>query len=514
MARLLTAALVAASLLLVAAVTSAEASAATTAVLVKDIVPGAASSFPYDLVNLNDTVLFSADDGVHGRELWKSDGTAAGTVLVRDINPGPGASAPSDFVELNGTVFFAANDGTRGGELWKTDGTAAGTSLVADINPGPTSSSPYQFVNFNGKLFFSANDGVHGREPWMSDGTSAGTRLLRDIISGGGGFSVGFARAMAVEDTLFFLVENVEADSEQLWTTDGTTAGTAFVARTDCVDCDHITEFWGSFNGVTFITVHAGCCGFRQLLRSDGTPEGTYPLDYVTWATSSVFEGAFYYFDRAAGDPGEGTSTLRRSDGTLEGTAVVKDLIPGNGPDPSAATVLDGKLLFFVQSWHYPPGYTLSLWASDGTAGGTGPLFDIGPVTTDKYGYTYGFPYSTTAVGGSLFFAAGIAGGGGLEPWTTDGTAAGTYLVRDINPDEADSRPQDLTAANGTLFFIADDGVHGRELWKTTPPLGTEPQRSDYKNGSRYCTALREFLGGPEFSKRYNNRGKCVSANH
>ena len=84
--------------------------------------------------------LFSATDGSRGRELWRSDGTAAGTFLVKDINSGAGESKPYHFTQVGGTVFFVADDGSRGVELWRSDGTAAGTALVKDIYPGTGSS--------------------------------------------------------------------------------------------------------------------------------------------------------------------------------------------------------------------------------------------------------------------------------------------------------------------------------------------------------------------------------------
>jgi ELWxxDGT repeat protein len=128
-----------------------------------------------------------ADDGINGRELWKSDGTAAGTVLVKDLLPGkttdgyPLSSFPSDLTRYNGAMYFIAN----GDELWKTDGTAAGTTKVKDIDPnkgGDEGSGSYaSMAVFNGKLLFAGDDGVNGSDLWVSDGTEAGTQRLRTL---------------------------------------------------------------------------------------------------------------------------------------------------------------------------------------------------------------------------------------------------------------------------------------------------------------------------------------------
>jgi ELWxxDGT repeat protein len=152
--------------------------------MVLDINPGIASSNLSRMVAIGSTTYFSADDGVHGAELWKSDGTAAGTTLVKDINSGNSSADPIRLTNVNGTLVFTANDGTHGSELWKSDGTAAGTTLVKDIvSYGLIGSDPSSLTNVNGTLVFTAED-VNGRELWRSDGTAAGTTLVKDIYPG------------------------------------------------------------------------------------------------------------------------------------------------------------------------------------------------------------------------------------------------------------------------------------------------------------------------------------------
>ncbi len=105
---------------------------------IKDISGGVPGSAPSDFAVVGAAPYFAADNGVSGRELWKSDGTAAGTVLVKDINPGAGDSFPGNLTNVGGTLFFAANDGASGVELWKSDGTTAGTVLVTSRFPRTT----------------------------------------------------------------------------------------------------------------------------------------------------------------------------------------------------------------------------------------------------------------------------------------------------------------------------------------------------------------------------------------
>jgi ELWxxDGT repeat protein len=129
--------------------------------------PAAFPFLPAELMPAGAFLFFRADDGVHGTELWRSDGTTEGTVLVRDVAPGSATARVSNLTAAGGKLYFAATDVEHGLELWESDGTAAGTRLVDDIQPGPDSSAPDQLTAADGKLFFTANDGEHGRELWV-----------------------------------------------------------------------------------------------------------------------------------------------------------------------------------------------------------------------------------------------------------------------------------------------------------------------------------------------------------
>ena len=132
----------------------------------------------YDNIAFNGGLLFKADDGTHEEELYKSDGTVAGTVLVKDINPSGSSNLDNLFV-IGTTAYFRATDGTNGYELWKSDGTSAGTVMVKDINTNASAGSYPEYLRRHGDLFyFFANDGVNGDELYLSDGTEAGTMRI------------------------------------------------------------------------------------------------------------------------------------------------------------------------------------------------------------------------------------------------------------------------------------------------------------------------------------------------
>jgi ELWxxDGT repeat protein len=130
---------------------------------------------------------------------------------------------------LNNVTYFAADDGVHGSELWRSDGTSAGTHLVKDINPGWYSANINEITAANGKIYFSAYTDAEGQQPWVSDGTTDGTQLLKNIP---GSYLYGSypTQFVNVNGTVFFITDGYSVQSE-IWKTDGTEAGTVYGKR-------------------------------------------------------------------------------------------------------------------------------------------------------------------------------------------------------------------------------------------------------------------------------------------
>ena len=118
------------------------------------------------LVSDGTGVYFIGFDPAHGYELWHSFGTPESTARVKDIQPGPGSSLPKEMRLVDGVLLFSADDGAHGREIWQSDGTDEGTQLLGDICPGACSSDPALFTQSGQNVFFRADDGDTGEELW------------------------------------------------------------------------------------------------------------------------------------------------------------------------------------------------------------------------------------------------------------------------------------------------------------------------------------------------------------
>lgn len=517
--------------------------------MIADIFPGNTSSQIADITPVGNVTYFTAITTAGGssldRELFKTDGTAAGTVLVKDINPGNGSSAPANLMNHNGVLYFTADDGTNGRELWKSNGSEAGTVMVKNISGG-SSSNPGGLTSLGSTLYFHASDGVAGDELWKSDGTAAGT-----VMVGHSGTSSNFTprNLTAIDNTLYFSAFSFETGTE-LWKSDGTTAGTSvyrdIVPGASPSNPAQLLNVGGTLVYTANDNVRGNELWRHNLTTNVATVDDMFrgtvnsgPRDFMS-AGSSVFfvattaahgeelwksvangTGAVLVKDINPGVNGSAISQLTnvngilfftaqtdtdgvelwKSDGTAAGTVKVKDINEGTDTsNPSSLVNLNGTLLLTA----YTPAGGHELWKSDGTAAGTVQVTDINP------GPAFAIDRFTNRIvvsGSSAYFTAND-GANGAELWKTDGTAAGTVMVRDIRTATTGSAPANLVDVNGRLYFTADDGVAGRELWQSDGTAVGTVIAKDTNPGANGAV-FQNFVnaGGKLFFQAYSGTG-------
>jgi len=444
------------------------------------------NSFLDGFVALGGTVFFAASDGIHGFELWRSDGSEAGTRLVADICPGSCASIPHRFTAVGGMVYFVANDGFHGPELWKSDGTAARTALVKDQIPADESTGIYGLAQLNGKLSFAISGYGRRDELWRSNGTAAGTVRVADFEQSSDSNALG---PLALLGGKLFFFGNDHDHGRELWVTDGTTAGTVLLKDINpgiYGSAPGNLEKRAAVAGGKLFFLATGPEGF-ELRVSNGTPEGTvlvkdiapgpasYNIDELTAWGREVF-----FF---ASEDGQSLE-LWRSDGTAGGTQPVKTV-----PNTSRGLTLAGGRLFFFAG--------CELWKSDGAQAGTVPVKEI--LAPSSCVYDQPFPLGEQS-GNLLFFANdGIHG---REPWQSDGTPAGTSLIADLYPGPASSSQYPGTGfAAGRWYFRAQSGEDvGVQLWTTTgTAAGTRMLQINRQQSGLHVNTRGELVGPRAF---------------
>jgi ELWxxDGT repeat protein len=460
--------------------------------LVSDIVPGTAGSALAGLTTVGSRIFFVNWSGSSSL-LWVTDGTTAGTQKVRTPEPTVGQSGNETlFTAVDGVIYFSGANPLNGFEPWKSDGTAAGTSMIANLaRDSAPSSVPGNLRAAGDWVYFDAWDGLETHRPdggdprsiWRSDGTPEGTVELTDSVSY-------LSVPWPVGRSMFF------SRNDALWISDGTAAGTKpaseFVSRFpgnpaiqfilgDTIMVSAAEKLWATTlaSGSSAVSLDvssgfgyfdfAGRLGYFaqnfisgfSLRTSDGTPAGTYTIarDFTGYAYGrkpAVMGGHLYFVN-----VGDGFPKLWTSDGTFQGTVVVRSL-----PGDTASLVTAGRKIFFVTTDH-------QLWVTDGTEAGTRTL----PATPAGD--------LVVAVGDRVVFAASDSASG-PELWVSDGTVDGTRLLRDIFPGATGSYPDKLTSVAGVVYLSANDGLHGYEVWVTDGTAEGTKLAADVQPGTEY----------------------------
>lgn len=406
--------------------------------------------------------------------------SAQSPVLVKDIYSGSGSSSPKNLLDVSGTLYFSATDATTGTELWKSNGTLATTSLVQDIYVGGNA-NPANLTNVNGILYFTATDAAHGTELWKTDGIT--TTLVSDI-------SPSTASSyphdlVAVGNTLYF-VANDGTSGFELWKTDGINTQIVrdiYAGTNNGLANQNASSYLTQINGTLYFAATDGSTG-TELWKSNGTAGGTslvkdiypnngnsYPNKLINW------NGTLYFW----ADNGSISYELWKSDGTSAGTVLIKDILSGGNGTTTSSSSEDwysnlsygtnelfpfNNVLYFVARDNTNVGW--ELYKTDGTSAGTVLVKDIYVGTQSSIIFNF------KAFNNEVYFTATDGSASpfhGNELWKTDGTAGGTVLVKDIRTGINGSDPKFLTVLNGVLYFASTNGST-YTLWKTD---GTDP---------------------------------------
>jgi len=291
-------------------------------------------------------IYFSAYDATNGMELWKSDGTGAGTQMVKDINSGTSSGQPAGFCKIGTDVVFKSSSASGSGKLWKTDGTDAGTAQIPVAEPFFIVNN--DMAKLGDKVIFFAHNTVDGYEPYVSDGTAAGTFMLKNINPAGNSLltqAQGLHLKIAGNYCYFIATDGI---APGLWRTDGTAAGTIQLNS----ESNSISDVgYSTVDGdkIWYINYNSASSGANsKLIVSDGTVAGTavvhstlsYPQNL------STYKGSVWMQARDIGSTAN--AEVWRSDGLQVNTNLALDVSSGaNSSNPFGFFELNGKLYFW-----------------------------------------------------------------------------------------------------------------------------------------------------------------------
>jgi ELWxxDGT repeat protein len=426
---------------------------------------------PESLVAFRGLLFFAVNTDEGRRELWRSDGTEAGTFAVEEFPPGGPPQPVNNVRELTVVgpqLFFVVGDEAGGDALWVSDGTSAGTRPVEGLAPVPAGSSLSTLNAVGGRLIFfryipQSPASPEHYELWRSDGTEAGTVRVRDL---GPWSSLSNVHAV-LRDTLLFALAEPEHGTE-LWRTDGTEEGT-FLVRDIFPGTESSYPFDLRVVGRNAFFAATDPVHGRGFWITNGTPAGTHFIVGAPEAFNPrLLEvlGEYLYFTVV--DPSRQRLRLYKmkvlgSDkGRVRHVATLPNPfadLPDAFPYITTFAVAGGKLFFGMAiSSEGPAPRDVQLWVTDGTRSGTRLLHRPLSLGDEFTSLLY-------AVDDFVLFAGYQPGVTGLELWVSDGTVRGTRLLQDIAPGFASSFPRSFTRVGRQVFFVAHEETHGSELW-------------------------------------------------
>lgn len=421
-----------------------------------------------------------------GSEIWSSDGLIAQSIRQDTI-----VSTPRHIIGVDSLMLLEFQDG-----LWRTDGTVAGTYLLSEFHVNYNSFAPQNtgkttYINFKNSIYLAGytQASIIGDELYKTDGI--GINLVKDIeqVPFAGAFSL-FTR---LNNKLLFRARSF-VEGNELWVTDGTAPNTHllidptpgfsdFSPLSDSISLNSYPSRPIEHQGFIYYTSLDTFMGLfvsyeGHLWRTDGTTAGTQQLDSLQIAVNDGFQGVSrnnnkVIFDGkiflGAGSEYDYGTELYAYDPVLGKLELVKDVNTAHTGTPFSSSYPQnltpvGNTLFFTA---YTEEEGIELWQSDGTDAGTQMVKAILPGYDGGFNPTFRSPdIQLIALDSILLFVANSPTDG-WELWRSNGSDIGTFVLKDIFPGSNNSNIRNLTKVGSKAFFIADDGVHGLETWVT-----------------------------------------------
>lgn len=226
------------------------------------------TSSSIDFRKLNDKILLETNEADTGREIWESDGTTSGTKLIKDIYPGLESSVIGTLktgTAINNIFYFIAKDESSLGEIWKSDGTTAGTVKMTSFINGRTST----LTAVGNSIYFLIKED-YKLQVWKINATTGVTVLVKDNMP----ISNMPTFQGKCNGTFIFTFQPSGTNNSRVWRSNGTSEGTfPITAEIDGNGSDEggtagLTQYIEKDNKLYFVSRF-------YLLETDGTLENT-----------------------------------------------------------------------------------------------------------------------------------------------------------------------------------------------------------------------------------------------
>jgi len=435
---------------------------------------------------MEDLFLFACSLKNDGPELCLSDGTEEGSSLLKNINENNIGSYPEFKASFNNKAYFTADHPYYGIELWQTDGTDAGTTIVEDFFPCSNFGSEYShFAKTEEGLYFAVKSDTR-TDLWKIDKNSGNPIFIKTPHNDSMNSEI---TSKEKTDEQIYFISDSNKYGNIIWklSLEDDSIETIEQHQSDEKDNSSNPKYFTRLHDKLFLTATGNNDNVGFWL-SDGTEEGIIHItdtDMIQNGDNDTEENSFkplfkdgekLYFLFLSREYG---FELGVSDGSEKNTKIIDiNKNKGEGSFPSHFTKVGSKLFFTAID-----GDDAKLWI----------VQDNGEIITLKTTenvelklpkgklfrcYESDICDSVTKFKDKLAFFADD-GVHGIEPWITDGTPEGTFLLKDINPDGSSIQNSSgyiynyktMAATDTHLYFKANDGVNGEELWVSS---GTE----------------------------------------